>query len=1089
MCVITPTQVRAEPIRVACVGDSITEGTANADYRRNSYPQILGRLLEASFPSEYDVRNFGVSGATMLKNGHNPYWKHTAYTNALAFKPHIVIINLGTNDAVAMNWNEHGDEYEEDYRALISEFAALPTTPRLLLSNLTPLYPNFLRLEECAPARRSIAETLARLGREYDAPIIDFETPLLDKQLWFPDGLHPNTAGNEQMAKAAFGVITGDVAPGDASIRPMSLPGNPHALVKGGQTVDCDLGAWVQSAEWIEGTGAKKTVAAGTALGEGDFHVRARLRMLNQQNSAAGFYWNDNFFGFEGARGTLFRNGPANKGLRLLHPAPMVFDRDAWIDFEVIRNDESIWFLINGFIADMTLFDGAVHSFGFDPTRSRMQIESWSVIGNLEERPPVVPRGYDIPVIDLDGEAHRQTVVDREEGQYLGHPTTVLLEDGRTILCVYPKGHGRGGIVYKRSTDGGLTWSPRLETPESWRTSREVPTIHRVIDPTTGQKRLIMWSGLYPARLAVSEDDGETWSELVPAGEWGGIVVMGCLERLSNGSYVALFHDDGRFFTENGQASGVFTLYQTFSHDGGLTWTHPESIWSGSDVHLCEPGIIRSPDGRTLAILLRENARRRNSHVMFTSDECKTWSEPRELPAALTGDRHTAQYAPDGRLFISFRDTTLESETQGDWVGWVGTWDDIIHGKSGQYRVRLRDNKHRWDCAYPGVLVLPDGTFVVTTYGHWEEGEEPYILTVHFTLDELDERAAGHVTKSDLFLPTMRDTAIFRIPALAMTNAGTLIACCDARVPHGRDLPNHIDTVIRRSTDNGMTWTPIETIIDNDAPLGTADPCLLVDRKTGRIWVGVTWADGVNWRTSQPGFGRDSFHTLLVYSDDDGHTWSEATDITRAMKDPAWGSTWFSPGTGLQSRSGRLFLPYSVADAAGEMYSFAAVSDDHGETWTRVGPIGVKTNEFMLAQRRDGAIVANLRSVSGLNRRAISVSHDDGATWSNMRHHDGLVEPVCQGSLLTIPADRSPDGREWMVFCNPASTRRERLTIKVSWDGGDTWPKSYMVHEGPAAYSSLVLLEDGVLGVLYECGEESPYEGISFARVPLRLFR
>ena len=119
------------------------------------------------------------------------------------------------------------------------------------------------------------------------------------------------------------------------------------------------------------------------------------------------------------------------------------------------------------------------------------------------------PRNYTIPTLDLSDQTHRQIIVDREKGQYLGHPTTVLLEDGKTMLIVYPKGHGRGSIVYKRSTDGGRTWSERLPTPKSWATSREVPTIHRVVD-ADGKKRLIMWSGLYPARLAVSENDGAT---------------------------------------------------------------------------------------------------------------------------------------------------------------------------------------------------------------------------------------------------------------------------------------------------------------------------------------------------------------------------------------------------------------------------------------------------------------------------------------------------------------------------------------------------------------------------------------------------
>lgn len=355
------------------------------------------------------------------------------------------------------------------------------------------------------------------------------------------------------------------------------------------------------------------------------------------------------------------------------------------------------------------------------------------------------PRGYSIPLIDLAAETHRQVVVDREAGQYLGHPTTVLLEDGRTILCVYPKGHGRGAIVYKRSTDGGLTWSERLPTPESWATSKEVPTLHRVIGPD-GRKRIIMWSGLYPARLAVTEDDGKTWSELEPAGDWGGIVVMGFTEpiRTGAGHYLAMFHDDGRFFTSkpHQEKPVVFTLFKTFSRDGGLTWSFPEEVWKGSELHLCEPGLIRSPDGQQLAVLLRENSRRKNSHVIFSDDEAKTWTAPRELPGALTGDRHTGKNAPDGRLFISFRDTTLESPTKGDWVGWVGTYDDIVKGREGQYRVRLMDNLKAADCAYPGVELLPDGTFVTTTYGYWTTNEAPYIVSVRFKLSELDARAA-----------------------------------------------------------------------------------------------------------------------------------------------------------------------------------------------------------------------------------------------------------------------------------------------------------------------------------------------------------
>ena len=148
-----------------------------------------------------------------------------------------------------------------------------------------------------------------------------------------------------------------------------------------------------------------------------------------------------------------------------------------------------------------------------------------------------------IPIIDLDKETYRQVVVDREEGQYLGHPTTALLEDGKTILTVYPKGHGRGEVVYKKSFDGGLTWTERLPVPESWKTSKEVPVLYRVTDQN-GKKRVLMFSGLYPGRIAYSEDEGLTWSDLNMIGDWGGVVFVSALFPLKTGKghYMALFH-------------------------------------------------------------------------------------------------------------------------------------------------------------------------------------------------------------------------------------------------------------------------------------------------------------------------------------------------------------------------------------------------------------------------------------------------------------------------------------------------------------------------------------------------------------------
>lgn len=352
--------------------------------------------------------------------------------------------------------------------------------------------------------------------------------------------------------------------------------------------------------------------------------------------------------------------------------------------------------------------------------------------------------GYALPILDLDQDANRHMIVDQEEGQYLGHVTTALLGDGKTILAVYPKGHGKGAVVYKRSTDGGLTWSERLPVPESWASSKEVPTLFQTVD-SQDIKRVLMFSGLNPIRLSVSEDEGQTWSELEAIGDYGGIVACSTMVRLANGEYLAMFHDDGRFMNPEyrAQDGNAFHVYQIRSSDGGLSWSEPQAVATHPRAHLCEPLIVRSPDGKQLLCLMRENSRQFNSFYMTSDDEGQTWSTPRQLTASLTGDRHTGGYAPDGRLLLSFRDTARRSPTQGDWVAWVGTYHDIIAGREGQYRVRLKDNHHRWDCAYPGVEILPNGSFVATTYGHWTPEQSPYILSTRFQLRELDQRLAS----------------------------------------------------------------------------------------------------------------------------------------------------------------------------------------------------------------------------------------------------------------------------------------------------------------------------------------------------------
>ncbi len=428
---------------------------------------------------------------------------------------------------------------------------------------------------------------------------------------------------------------------------------------------------------------------------------------------------------------------------------------------------------------------------------------AFQIVGKSKDRVPnqaedsVMAAGFTIPQIDISKETFRQVVVDRQEDVYLGHVTSVLLDDNKTILAVYPKGHAVGQWVLKKSTDGGKTWSDRLPVPFGWGTMCAVPTIYKMYDKS-GKRRIMVFGGGYPVRCTVSEDDGETWRDMAPIGDYGGLDVFTSMVEIGKGEYLAFFNDNGVFFSGDNRLMQIwhtgegydarskaiwthrlpdgswhhpparygckavlerpdddwklvhaFTLgnpnpdkcldiYCVKTTDGGLTWGKPKLICH-SDKQLMEAAAVKSPDGKQIFMLLRCEKRTYNSFCMYSNDNGETWSEPEEMPAAVTGDRHAIKYLNDGRLYINFRDMALRTETRGDWVGWIGTYDDLVNKREGQYRIRLMEN-NECDCAYAGVEVLPDGTVVATSYGEFDAGKPNYIVSVSFHPDEMDEK-------------------------------------------------------------------------------------------------------------------------------------------------------------------------------------------------------------------------------------------------------------------------------------------------------------------------------------------------------------
>ncbi len=192
-----------ETIRIACVGDSITYGAAIKDRTNNNYPVVLGRSLGGGF----EVRNFGVSGATLLKKGDYSYWDRPAFQAATEFNPHVVVIKLGTNDTKPQNWR-HAAGYTADYEAMIDHFAALSAKPKIWLCSPAPVYQTRWGINEKGVVEGVIPKVRA-LAKRKGLPVVDLYTALSGKPEIFPDKIHPNAAGAKVMAEVVEAAILG----------------------------------------------------------------------------------------------------------------------------------------------------------------------------------------------------------------------------------------------------------------------------------------------------------------------------------------------------------------------------------------------------------------------------------------------------------------------------------------------------------------------------------------------------------------------------------------------------------------------------------------------------------------------------------------------------------------------------------------------------------------------------------------------------------------------------------------------------------------------------------------------------------------
>lgn len=345
---------------------------------------------------------------------------------------------------------------------------------------------------------------------------------------------------------------------------------------------------------------------------------------------------------------------------------------------------------------------------------------------------------------------------------------------------------------------------------------------------------------------------------------------------------------------------------------------------------------------------------------------------------------------------------------------------------------------------------------------------------------QLGKNAPVEPKQTDVFVSGTEGYHTFRIPALAVTRKGTILAFCEGR-KSGRGDSGQIDTVLRRSTDNGKTWGPlIIAAAGGEDTLG--NPCPIVERKTGTILLLLTKNLG-SVKESQIMAGEAPPRTVwITRSNDDGLSWSSPEDISGQTRQSDW--RWYAtgPGHGIQLENGRLVAACDHSDASEHqcVYSHVIFSDDGGASWHIGGTAGEKTDESIVAELPDGSLYLNMRNNHGTHRRAVAISTDKGLTWASVTEDPALIEPVCQASVLAVPGGKG-HGQASLLFSNPANVRRENMTVRVSPDNGKTWSGGRTLWAGPSAYSDLTQTADNKIGCLYERGKASAYETITMA--------
>jgi sialidase-1 len=703
-------------------------------------------------------------------------------------------------------------------------------------------------------------------------------------------------------------------------------------------------------------------------------------------------------------------------------------------------------------------------------------------------------------------------------------PSLVVTKDG-TILAFAskrkaPKDYDRlnirdwghdSDVALLRSTDKGKTWED-----ERIVASKDSVDIHcgpALVDYQTG--RIFKFMRFHPAwdydsskeyaftvplqqmrnegygdYYVISDDDGQTWADPqpiylpYPENAFGCVVGNGIHGiQLTSGRLII----QARYYFLDDYNNEVTHRTLFYSDDHGQTWNHGAAIKSsGVAMSTMEFPIVeykpneiylnfRSGDGYRL--------------ILYSLDGGLTVTNPVQ-DKNLPGPKCHAgliRYPSETEATILFCCPGIQyggDVSSGDARHRLTIYYSRDGGRNWQNRRAVNVGK----AAYSDIAVLPDSS-IICFYESGRNDHYDFLEFARFNLAWVKEyiETESLYQESTIFQAGTGGYYTYRKPTIIQTPNRDLLAFCEGRKNSFSETGN-IDVVMKRSVDNGETWSDV-TVVWDDSVNTCSNPSPVVDWESGEIFLLMTWNNGAdNEKAIIDQTSIDTRKVFVISSQDNGLSWGNAREITEYVKSPDW--TWYVTGPvhGIQlkgdTKKGRLVIPFNYIEATTKNRSCGIIySDDHGLTWQAGGTVSDhQAGESTVAELSNGGLVINMMDFGRRHKsRKHAFSEDGGDTWSDIYYDPDLIEPLCQASLLRYSF--ADEGESRLLFSNPAVTySKANLTLRISYDEGSTWSSGKTIYRGHSANSDLVALVDNTIGLVYE---RDAYLKINYARFNL----